>query len=419
MGSSKGGSADPSGMYEAMVSAQAAQEAYSLGEQQLQWSQQVWNQEQPLINQSEQAQISLSGQEAQSLAQMQQESAEQWQLYQQYYQPLEESYVSQAENWASPDNIALVTGQAQAGVAEQTQAGLNTAAEQLRSYGVNPSSPRYASLYTGANTIGAAAQAAAGTSAAQNLKLQQLALESGAINTGRGVANTTGTLTNAATGAGSAGASAASGASSTAQQNLATGTSAQTAATNWFNTGATNMNTYVNAVNGYNQAQLGYAQLGAQEASGIGSILGGLSGFISPIKLQHGGPAEPQNGQGQQPQQGIPVPPGGTPGGYVTPDASPSGGQVTDDVPAQLTVGEFVIPKDVTQWRGQEYWVKQVDDARQEQQEFKSRQDIGGEPAQGIPNQQPTFVSRPGQQGPQQMMPPPQQTPMQGIPAFA
>jgi hypothetical protein len=409
-------------MYAAMASAQAAQEAYQLGEQQLQWSQQVWNQEQPLINQSEQAQITLSNADAASLQQMQQESAEQWQLYQQYYQPLEETYVNQAENWASPDNIALVTGQAQAGVAEQTQAGLNTAAEQLRSYGINPSSPRYASLYTGANVIGGAAQAAAGTTAAQNLKLQQLSLEAGAINTGRGVANTTGTLTNAGTGAGSAGASAASGAGSTAQQNLATGTQSQTAATNWFNTGAANMNTYVNAVNGYNQAQLGYAQLGAQEASGIGSILGGLSGFISPIKLAQGGPAEPA--QSQQPQQGIPVPPGGTPGGYVTPDASPSGGQVTDDVPAQLTVGEFVIPKDVTQWRGQEYWVNEVDKARQEQQEFKSRQDIGGEPAQGIPNQQPTFVSRPGQQGPQQAqprqpMPPPQQAPQQGIPAFA
>jgi hypothetical protein len=127
-------------MYAAMASAQAAQEAYQLGEQQLQWSQQVWNQEQPLINQSEQAQITLSNADAASLQQMQQESAEQWQLYQQYYQPLEETYVNQAENWASPDNIALVTGQAQAGVAEQTQAGLNTAAEQLRSYGINPSS---------------------------------------------------------------------------------------------------------------------------------------------------------------------------------------------------------------------------------------------------------------------------------------
>lgn len=413
-------------MYEAMVSAQAANQAYQLGEQQLQWSQQVWNQEQPLVNQSEQVQIQLAQAEITSSQQMQQESAAQWALYQQYYQPLEEAYVNQAENWASPDNIALVTGQAQAAIGEQVQSGLNTAAEQLRSYGVNPASPRYASLYTAANVVGGAAQAAAGTSAAQNLKLQQLAMEQGAINTGRGVANTTGTLTNAATGAAGTGASSASGAASTGQQNLATGTSSQTAATNWYNAGSNAMNSYVNAVNGYNQAELGYAQLGAQQASGIGSILGGLSGFISPIKLQHGGPTDDQSQQSQQPQQGIPVPPGGTPGGYVSPDQSPSGGAVTDDVPAQLTAGEFVIPKDVTQWRGQEYWVDEIDKARQEQQQFKSRNDIGGEAAQGIPNQQPTFVSRPIQANAPQSQPPPQsppqmrpQPPMQGIPAFA
>jgi hypothetical protein len=123
-----------------------------------------------------------------------------------------------------------------------------------------------------------------------------------------------------------------------------------------------------------------------------------------PVALQHGGPAQP-------PDQGIPTPAGGTPGGYVRPDQSPSGGHVTDDVPAMLTAGEFVMPKDVTQWRGQQYWVKQIDNARKEQDQFKQRNDIGGEPAQGIPNQPPRFVSQP--------QPAPQQAPQQGIPAFA
>ena len=56
MGGDKG-SADSSGMMEAMASAQAAQQAYQLGEQQLQWTQQVWNQEQPLMDASEQQQM--------------------------------------------------------------------------------------------------------------------------------------------------------------------------------------------------------------------------------------------------------------------------------------------------------------------------------------------------------------------------
>lgn len=430
MGGSKGGSADQSGMYQAMASAQAADQAYQLGMQQLQWAKQVWNQEQPLITQAEQAQIAFQQADTASLQQMQQEAAQQWQLYQQYYQPLEEAYVQQAENWASPDNIALVTGQAQAGVAEQAQRGLNTAAEQLRSYGINPSAPRYASLYTGQNVMAGAAEAAAGTSAAQNLKLQQLALEQGAINTGRGVANTTGTLTSAGTQAGAAGTQAASGAAGTAQSNLSTGTSAQTAATNWYNTGAANMGVYTNAVNNYNQAQLGYAQLGAQETSaafgGIGNLLttGMITGLIEkggPIGISEGGVGGRVGLQGGgMPDQGIPAPPNGTPGGYVPPSASPSGGRVADDVPAQLTAGEFVIPKDVTQWRGQQYWVGQIDKARQEQQDFQGRNDIGGEQVQGIPNQQPTFVSRPGMQTPTAPASAPQiSPPIQGIPAFA
>ena len=132
-GSSKSGSSDPSGMYEAMASAQAADQAYQLGEQQLQWSQQVWNQEQPLMNASEQQQMALSAQEQASLAQMTGESQQQWQQYLSLYAPLERAFVGQAEDWASPQNQALVSGQAMGSVAEQGQASLASAAETLRS----------------------------------------------------------------------------------------------------------------------------------------------------------------------------------------------------------------------------------------------------------------------------------------------
>ena len=273
------GSADQSGMYMAMASAQAAQEAYALGEQQFQWSQQVWQQEQPLMDAAEQAQISLSTQEAASLAQMQDEAQQQWATYLQTYLPLEQQYVSQVENWASPQAIAQARGQAMADVAEQGQAGINTAAEQLRAYGVNPSSPRYASLFTSAQPMLGAAEAAAGTTTAQNLRLQQMGLEAGAINTGRGMVNTTGSLTQAGTGAGAAGAGAASGAGQTALGNLG-GTAVGAGATsNLFNAGSNAMNTYVNAVNGYNQAQAEFAQAGASEMSGFGSVLGSLTGL--------------------------------------------------------------------------------------------------------------------------------------------
>lgn len=481
MGGDKG-SADQSGMMQAMASAQAANQAYQLGEQQFQWSQQVWNQEQPLVNEAEQAQINLSNEQAQSLVQMQAETQAQWQQYEQYYAPLAQQYAQQAQNWASPQAMAQARSEAMGSVAEQGMAGVNTAAETLRAYGVNPASPRYAGLYTSAQPMLGAAEAAAGTTASQNLRMQQMELEGQAVNVGQNMAGQTGQLTQAGTGAGAAGASAASGAGQTAFGNLS-GTAVGAGATaGLFNAGSNAMNTYVNSVNGYNQAQAEFAQAGAQEMSGFGSAIGSLvglgampGGFLrsderdktdihregtdpsglplysyrykedpksypkvvgpmaqdvarlmpgrvgaipgSPkgtlaIRFQEGGDVgmPPMVGQSDPqltPDQGggatgipsapIPpsqVPPGGTPGGGVPAYASPSMGVQTDDVPAMLTADEFVIPKDVAVWKGHEYFAKQIDAARQGQQRFSSRDDIGGEPTAAIP-QQPTFVSRP------------------------
>jgi hypothetical protein len=500
MGGSKG-SADPSGMYEAMASAQAAQEAYSLGEQQLQWTEQVWNQEQPLVDASEQQQLSLGAAEQQSLEQMSAESTAEWDQYQQLYAPLDAQFVGQAENWASPSNIALVTGQAMGSVAEAGQAGMNDAAETLRSYGINPSSPKYAALYTSAQPMLGAAEAAAGTTAAQNLKLQQLGLEGEAINTGQGLVNASEGLTSAGSGAGNVAESGAAGAAGTAQSNLSTGATAMTDPTAWFNAGANNMNTYVNAVNGYNQSQAEYAEAGASEMGGLGSALGAGLGLLTRIakggpatKFANGGMVDPQltptqgGGATGIPSQPIPpaqwraatgggapamppnaswtpppggvgsnigsnltnagwtpppggigsslksdiasgtsplgndvtgglganmtnagwgappggigsnLPPGGTPGGTVPVHASPSWGERVDDVPAMLTANEFVIPKDVATWIGHKALAGHIDRARKEQQKFSQRDDIGGEPTSGIP-QQPTFVSRPQQPG--------------------
>jgi hypothetical protein len=273
------GSANQSGMMEAMASAQAAQEAYSLGEQQLQWTQQVWNKEQPLVDQATQAQIDLATQETQSLTQSQAESQQQWNQYLTTYAPLEAQFAAQAENWASPQAIAEARGQAMADVGEQGQAGLSAAAETLRSYGVNPGSGRYAGLYTGAQPMIGAAEAAAGTTAAQNLRMQQMGLESGAINTGRGLVNSVQGLTGVGTQAAGTAGGLASGAAGTSQSNLSTGSTAMTAPTAWFNAGANNMNSYVNAVNGYNQSQAEFAQAGASEMSGFGSAIGSIVGL--------------------------------------------------------------------------------------------------------------------------------------------
>jgi hypothetical protein len=95
-------------------------------------------------------------------------------------------------------------------------------------------------------------------------------------------------------------------------------------------------------------------------------------------------------------QQQSAIPPqgqggGATTGGKVPLSASPSQGQQTDDVSARLNAGEFVVPKDVAAWKGQEFFQKLIEQSR------KARM---GSPAKPklkapLPNQrQPSFISR-------------------------
>jgi hypothetical protein len=69
-------------------------------------------------------------------------------------------------------------------------------------------------------------------------------------------------------------------------------------------------------------------------------------------------------------------PVGYQPGGDVPADASPSNGAQVDDVNANLNVGEFVIPKDVSAWLGQEHFYKLMAKAR------KDRATMGSDGAQ-------------------------------------
>jgi hypothetical protein len=389
MGNAKGGQANSSGVFAALASAQAADQAYALGQQQLQWAQTQWNQEQPQVQQVI----------ATDIAAQQQQTAfatEQQQLYEQTYQPIEQQYAGQAEAWASPAQQNLNAAAAESNIAEASEAQRNSATEQLEGYGINPGSTRFAGLDIASRTTQAAAEAGAGTAAIQQTKLQGLGLEAGVVNTGRGLPNTVAGLSSTGVGAGSA--AAASG-----QSNISTGSQAMTAPTSYFNAGSSAMNTYVNSVNGYNQSQLGYAQVGAAQSMGFGALAGGLMGNAMSY-LQEGGPAIPPN-PGTNPgnvtatpgvtaQSPSAIPPQGTPGGAIPHTASPSGGQQTDDVPARLTVGEFVIPKDVVQWEGQKKYYMDIDKARMARQQTEQRSDVGGEHGYAPPAR-PTFVSRP------------------------
>jgi hypothetical protein len=76
---------------------------------------------------------------------------------------------------------------------------------------------------------------------------------------------------------------------------------------------------------------------------------------------------------------------GATTGGHVPAAASPSRGQRTDDVKANLNAGEFVIPKDVAAWKGQEFFQKLI---------MQSRKSRVTAPAHGTPAKQQAGPAR-------------------------
>jgi hypothetical protein len=63
------------------------------------------------------------------------------------------------------------------------------------------------------------------------------------------------------------------------------------------------------------------------------------------------------------------IPTDTTSGGFVSQHASPSGGKNVDDVPAHLNAEEFVMPRDVARWKGEEFFHKLIAQSRRARSE--------------------------------------------------
>jgi hypothetical protein len=117
-----------------------------------------------------------------------------------------------------------------------------------------------------------------------------------------------------------------------------------------------------------------YDSAGGNSTAGGGSYGGGGGGGGDYGDYARGGAVKHNFGAPKARQGVIPMS-NATTGGHVPQGASPSQGRVTDDIPARLNANEFVIPKDVALWKGQEFFQKLIDGAR------KAR--VTSSPAQG------------------------------------
>lgn len=225
-----------------------------------------------------------------------------------------------ALSYASPQRIATDMGQAESGVQQGAEAGRQSAIRDLQSYGIDPSAGRYAGLDTANRVMAGASAVGAGNQQrmadiSQGNAMQNQAMSSGLQNTqvGYGAANAANAL-------------------------LGTGMS------------------------------LKYSPLGTV-SSGSSQGSGSSSGSTSSYGVTHGSSGSPVQYAGMKLSAGMgPMAAGGPvgyqPGGDVSYDDSPSGGAQTDDVQANLNAGEFVIPKDVAAWKGQEFFYKLMAQAR-------------------------------------------------------
>ncbi len=356
-----GGSAPPAPDYSGLINAAQTQAARynNLVDEQLKFAKDAYQHQLPYTDKIQALNL-RTAQDASDFAKGQQAQ------YEKLYRPLQAKFVDEAQNYASPDKKALARGQAMAAVGQQFDAAGDAAKRNLESYGIDPSATRFAALDVGTRTAKAAATAAAGTQSDVNRELTGLGLEAQALNIGNGLPGQVTQSQNTSTMAGSAGNTAGNSTYGTYSGALGNPQS-------FGALGNQSLGLAGSLTGQQYQGQLAAFNANQNSSSGFGSMLGagiGAAAQIAPLSLAEGG--------------AVPV------AGQTVPTAlSPSGGAQTDDVPATvdgssqpqaaINAGEFVFPKDVANWLGEEKLQKMI---------VKARQDKANAGAQ--PEQKPT-----------------------------
>jgi hypothetical protein len=317
-------------------------------------------------------------------------------------------------------------GKAETDTGQAMDASRVNSEEQLRSYGVDPSSGRYAALDRAANTQKAAAQAGAGQVARQRTEDTGRQLRAQAINAEMANQNTGAAMKGAANAF--MGTAAAAGKYAPTQQTTVSNSNSQSTSqsenqsrstdpasqgsrsggggssggggTESVN-GCSHNTSSGNGGGGYNNSDPGTINSGTQPNAGIMDTTGTPnydsgggstdnsgydSGYSAPTDYSGGGGySDPGQYDTNYAAQGGAVPDDQTTGGQVPQDASPSQGMNTDDVPAQLNAEEFVVPRDVARWKGEEFFQKLIDQSRKARVMGSAKAKPGVAPSQGAP----------------------------------
>lgn len=365
--------APPPPDYSGLVAAseRAAEMSFQLGQEQLAWAKEQYASDSDIIKRVVD--------DALVRAETNDESASKDRArYEEIFQPLEDKMAQEALSYGSDERQKFEMERAQATVAQNFEAQRRASLQQLESFGVDPTTARYGALDTGSRVAQAAASAGAGNQARAQTEAIGRALQSEAVNVGRGYpGQVAGTYATALQSGNQAANAQLSG--------TASGATTMGTGTQWFGGGNQSIGTAGNLLNAGYGNQLAAADFNARQSSGLGGVAGALlgaagnaGGFGSLFAFEDGG-AVPQPAP-----SALPV----TQGGNVPMAASPTRGAAIDDVSAKLTAGEFVIPKEAVSWYGEKHFQQLIAKSQKERQQAPAR------PSYAIaPPQQPTFAS--------------------------
>lgn len=260
--------------------------------------------------------------------------------YETQFQPLENNLIEEFQNYDSPERQQLERGRAIADVNAGFDAQRRNALQRLESYGVDPSQTRSAALDMGVRTQQAAAQAAAASGATRNVENTGRALRAEAINIGKGLPSQVAASYGQSIAAGNSGVGNANNTTSTGASALTSGNGAMGQALQGYGQGANIQSQgFNNQMAAYNaQAQQSQAAL-----QGLGSVAG-----MAAMFMREGGRVPRRTA--------LPF----TEDGPVNEGPSDGSG-IDDQVPARLSVGEFVIPADVVEKLGTRHFEKLIE----------------------------------------------------------
>lgn len=256
--------------------------------------------------------------------------------YEGTFRPLEDNLIKEFQQYDTPERRQEERGRALADVSASFDAARRNSLQRLESFGIDPSMTRNSALDLNMRIQQAAVGAGAANAADQRVDNTARALRADAINIGKGLPSQVASSYGQAVQAGQAGVGGANATTATSSSALG-GAAGQLGAAQAgiANTAGIQSQGYQNQMTGFN------AQ--ANQQAGLWGGIGGLAGLGASFLADGGMPsALPKMDEG-------PV------------DEGPSDGTGIDDqVPAMLSVGEYVIPADVVATKGKEFFDKLV-----------------------------------------------------------